>query len=319
MNAFEKRIGEITGDGLISYELSILQINVGFKCNQRCSHCHLECGPHRTEVMEWPTMEKIIEVADKSKCQRVDITGGAPEINPNFKRFVSALRKIDRSVQVRSNLTIMCESSFEDLPQFMQENEVGLVGSMPCYLEENVRAQRGPGVYEKSVEAIRKLNELGYGRDPKLPLSLVYNPGGALLPPPQTTLEEAYKKELGERFGIHFTHLLTIANMPLGRFGAELKKQHKEADYMKLLKDSFNPMTVEGLMCRHQLSIGWDGTLYDCDFNLAIGMAVNHGAPDRLEDFDLKKLTCRRIMTGEHCFGCTAGSGSSCGGALVEE
>jgi radical SAM/Cys-rich protein len=319
MNAFEKRIEKVAGNGLLSRELSVLQVNVGFKCNQKCSHCHLECGPHRTEVMEWPTMERIIEVADRSKCQLVDITGGAPEINLNFKRFVSALCKIDRPVQVRSNLTVMCEPGFEDLPQFMQENEVGLIGSMPCYLEENVCAQRGPGVYEKSVSAIKKLNELGYGEDPKLPLNLVYNPGGAFLPPPQATLEEAYKKELGERFGIRFTHLLTITNMPLGRFSKELKEKQKEAEYMKLLKDSFNQMTVEELMCRHQLSIGWDGTLYDCDFNLAIGMAVDHGAPDRLEDFDLKRLMCRRIMTGEHCFGCTAGSGSSCSGALIEE
>ncbi len=188
---------------------------------------------------------------------------------------------------------------------------------MPCYLEETVRAQRGPGIYEKSVEAIRRLNSLGYGIDPGLALDLVYNPGGPFLPAAQGELEQAYRRELGERFGIRFTRLLTITNMPIGRFGAELRRQQKAGEYMRLLQDSFNPRTVDGVMCRRQISVGWDGTLYDCDFNLAIGLAVDHGAPDRISDFDPSVLSKRRIVTGDHCFGCTAGSGSSCAGALA--
>jgi len=313
MNEFETRVG----DELTTCDLSTLQINVGFKCNQACKHCHLECGPNRTEVMDWSTMEKILGVADAVRPGLVDITGGAPEINPHFRKFIDALSAAGHAVQVRSNLTIMTEAGFEDVPQLLSERRVGIVGSMPCYLEENVAAQRGIGVYEKSVEAIKRLNECGYGRDPSLTLNLVYNPGGPFLPPSQIELEQAYHKELKERFNIEFSHLLTITNMPLGRFERELETRHEEGVYLKLLMDSFNPKTVENLMCRHQVSIGWDGTLYDCDFNLALGLAVDHGAPDRLSDFDVSKLATRRIMTGKHCFGCTAGCGSSCKGALL--
>lgn len=317
MNDFERRIEPITGDGLISMDLAILQVNVGFRCNQQCRHCHLECGPYRKEVMEWPVMERIVRIARQSNYQVVDITGGAPEINPNFRKFVEALRAQDNSVQVRSNLTIMTENGYGDLSKFFKEYRVAIVGSLPCYLEENVKAQRGEGVYQKSIESIRRLNELGYGIDPELTLSLVYNPGGAFLPSDQETLELAYKKELGERFGVTFTKLFTITNMPLGRFGRELRERHEEEEYLVLLKESFNPQTIDGLMCRHQISIGWDGTLYDCDFNLALGMTVNHGAPDQIEDFNPSRLSSRRIMTGDHCFGCTAGCGSSCRGALA--
>ena len=315
MNEFETRVG----DGLITCDISMLQINVGFKCNQACRHCHLECAPDRTEVMQWSTMEQIVDVANTVKPNLVDITGGAPEINPHFREFVDALCMDGHAVQIRSNLTIMAEKGFEDIPDFLSERRVSVVGSMPCYLEANVAAQRGMGVYQKSIAAIKHLNEYGYGTDPQLPLNLVYNPGGAFLPPSQTELEEAYHKELKQHFGIEFTHLLTITNMPLGRFERNLKVHHEEAAYLKLLKEAFNPQTVEGLMCRHQVSIGWDGTLYDCDFNLALGLAVDHGAPDHIRDFDLNKLKIRRIMTGEHCFGCTAGCGSSCAGAITKE
>jgi radical SAM/Cys-rich protein len=205
----------------------------------------------------------------------------------------------------------------EKIPEFFREHSVRLVASLPCYLEENVCAQRGNDVYEKSIMAIRQLNTLGYGNDPELPLSLVYNPGGPFLSPPQSALEEDYRRQLGERFGISFTHLLTITNMPLGRFRAHLSHMGQETNYLALLRNSFNPDTLPGLMCRHQISIGWDGTLYDCDFNLALGLPVNHGAPDHIKRFKLEDLTIRRIVTGEHCFGCTAGAGSSCGGALV--
>jgi len=205
----------------------------------------------------------------------------------------------------------------EDLPRFFREEGLRLVASIPCYSEENVRAQRGPGVYERSDEALRRLNAQSFGLEPDLHLNLVYNPAGPLLPPDQAELEEDYRRELGERFGIVFTRLLTITNFPLGRFADLLRTRDEEAGCTRLLRESFNARTVEGLMCRRQVSVGWDGTLYDCDFNLALGWPVDHGAPDHIRRFDVDALRQRRIVTGEHCFGCTAGCGSSCGGALV--
>jgi len=317
MNDFEKKIAEVACDGLRSQTIETLQVNLGLRCNQACSHCHLEASPLRKETMEWSTMELILEAAGIADCKLVDLTGGAPELNPYFQRFVRALRGQSHRVQVRTNLTVILEASLEGIPEFFREQEVQLVASMPCYLEENVRAQRGAGVYEKSIEAIKRLNAIGYGHDSSLPLNLVYNPGGAFLPPLQSALEEDYRRELGHRFGVVFTHLLTITNMPLGRFRTELARQDKDQDYLRLLRNSFNPQTVEELMCRRQLGVGWDGTLFDCDFNLALGLPVNHGAPDHIRFFNMGDLQRRRIVTGEHCFGCTAGAGSSCGGALV--
>ena len=267
--------------------------------------------------MEWPIMESVLEVARSVHCQLIDLTGGAPELNPHFRRFVKTLRREDHQVQVRTNLTVLQEPDMEDLPQFFREHGIQIVASMPCYLEENVCAQRGPGTYEKSIAAIRILNSLGYGSDPELSLNLVYNPGGPFLSPPQSALEEDYRRELGQRFGIVFSHLLTITNMPLGRFRNELDRRDQRESYLQLLRKSFNPQTVEGLMCRHQLSVGWDGALYDCVFNLALGLPIDHGAPDHIRCFALIELSKRRIVTGEHCFGCTAGAGSSCAGALV--
>ena len=205
----------------------------------------------------------------------------------------------------------------ETIPALLRDNEIQLVASLPCYLKENVRAQRGSGVYERSIEAIRRLNGLGYGSDPNLALNLVYNPGGPFLPPEQGELEADYRRELGNGFGITFSRLLTISNMPIGRFRAALRRQGQEQQYMQLLKDAFNPHTLDGLMCRHQISVGWDGALYDCDFNLALHMPVNHGCPDHISRFDPCCLQTRTIVTGEHCFGCTAGHGSSCAGALA--
>lgn len=317
MNDFEKRIAKICGEGLHSLKVKTLQVNLGLQCNQQCSHCHLEASPQRKEMMKWPTMELILESAKSVGFQLVDLTGGAPELNPFFRRFIVALREAGLPVQVRTNLTVLLEPEMDKLPEFLCDHQVQLVASMPCYLEENVCAQRGTGVYEKSIQAIRQLNALGYGYESSLPLNLVYNPGGPLLPPPQPALEEDYRRELGKRFGIKFTRLLTITNMPLGRFRKELNRQNQEEDYLELLRKSFNPLTLQGLMCRHQITVGWDGTLYDCDFNAALGLAVNHGAPNHIRFFKVEDLWTRRIVTGEHCFGCTAGSGSSCGGALV--
>lgn len=317
MNDFEKQVAGTTSDGLYSLRIETLQVNLGLRCNQQCTHCHLEASPHRREMMEWPIMQLVLKAAKSIHCQLVDLTGGSPELNPHFPRFVAALRQEGYSVQVRTNLTVLLEKRMEELPKFFRNHQVQLVASLPCYLEENVRAQRGEGVYGKSIEAIKRLNALGYGTGSGLPLNLVYNPGGPFLPSPQSALEEDYRRELEQRFGITFTRLLTITNIPLGRFRMELARQNQERNYLDLLRKSFNPQTVNGLMCRHQISVGWDGTLYDCDFNLALGLPVNHGAPDHIQSFKPEDLKMRRVVTGEHCFTCTAGSGSSCGGALV--
>ncbi len=317
MNDFEKRIAGVGGEGLHSLKVKTLQVNLGLQCNQQCNHCHLEASPQRKEMMEWPTMELVLRAARSVRCQLVDLTGGAPELNPSFRRFIKALRQEDLPVQVRTNLTVLLEPDMDTLQEFLRDHQVQLVASMPCYLEENVRAQRGTGVYEKSIEAIKRLNGLGYGYESSLCLNLVYNPGGPFLPPPQPALEEDYRRELDKRFGIRFTRLLTITNMPLGRFRKELNRRDQDQNYLELLRKSFNPLTLQGLMCRHQITVGWDGTLYDCDFNAALGLAVDHGAPNHIQFFRAEDLLTRRIVTGEHCFGCTAGSGSSCGGALV--
>jgi len=316
MNDFEEKIAEISCDGLRSQTIEILQVNLGLRCNQECSHCHLEASPLRKETMEWSTMELILEAAGIADCKLVDLTGGAPELNPYLRRFIRVLRRQSHRVQVRTNLTVILEPGLEGMPEFFREHEVQLVASMPCYLEENVRAQRGAGVYEKSIEAIKRLNTIGYGRDSSLPLNLVYNPGGAFLPPPQSVLEEDYRRELARRFGIVFTHLLTITNMPLGRFRTELAGKTK----IRITFDSFEHRLTpkrSGTDVPSPTRRGLGGYLFDCDFNLALGLPVNHGAPDHIRFFNIGDLQRRRIVTGEHCFGCTAGAGSSCGGALV--
>ena len=318
MNKFDDVVSGLTGEeGLRGVDIGIIQANLGLRCNQSCAHCHVGASPSRTEMMSRRTLDAVIEVATVARPKLVDLTGGAPELHPDFRSVVLALRERDLTVQVRTNLTVLLEPGMEEMPEFYRANGIRLAASMPCYLEENVRAQRGKGAYEKSVEAIRRLNALGYGSDPALPLDLVYNPGGPFLPPDQAALQADYKRELGERFGITFTRLLTIANMPIGRFLTRLRAEEQEQSYMQLLRGSFNAGTLDGLMCRHQINIGWDGTIYDCDFNLALGLPVNHGAPDHIESFNERALAERRIVTGEHCYGCTAGGGSSCRGALV--
>src|SRR5512139_1002599 len=234
---FEKQIGQLTGGGLHSRQIEILQINLGLQCNQQCVHCHLNASPDRTEMMEWPVMELALEAAN-SGCRLVDLTGGAPELNSNFCRFIEALRKNGHAVQVRTNLTVLLEPGMEKMPEFLRKHKIRLVASLPCYLEENVSAQRGKGVYGKSIAAIRQMNTLGYGKDPELPLNLVYNPGGPFLPLPQSALEEDYRRQLGSRFGISFTQLLTITNMPLGRFRTHLSHSGQERDYFTLLRKS---------------------------------------------------------------------------------
>ncbi len=318
MNTFEKRLAKSCGDGLRAASIDTIQANLTLRCNQQCDHCHLDCSPKRSEQMSWQTMEMLLAVAQRVAPKLVDLTGGAPELNSHFRRFVEALCRAGHKVQVRTNLTVMLEAGMETLGEFLAQHKVVLVASMPCYLEENVDAQRGHGAYRRSIEVIRLLNKLGYGRQGSLELNLVYNPVGASLPPKQEQLEDDYRRELARLFGIEFSKLLTITNVPIGRFGAMLRRANKHEEYISLLCSSFNAQTLEALMCRHQISVGWDGTLYDCDFNLALGYPVDHGAPSHLRKFDALELAHRRIVTGQYCFACTAGAGSSCAGALVQ-
>lgn len=317
MTGFEEAISAHTGGGLSCRDTATLQVNTGLFCNQSCRHCHVGASPSRKEMMDWGTMEQVLDAAEELAPAFVDITGGAPELNPEFRRFIVSLRADGHNVQVRTNLTAMLEPGLEYIPEFLRKHRISLVASMPCYLEENVDAQRGGGVYKKSIEAIRRLNALGYAKDGGPPLDLVYNPGGAFLPPAQAALEADYRRELDARFGICFSRLLTITNMPLGRFLGGTGDAHSDDAYMMLLSGSFNPDTLDGLMCRHQVCVGWDGTLYDCDFNLALGLPVGRERPWHISDFDPEAVKSRSIVTGPHCFGCTAGCGSSCKGSLV--
>ncbi len=317
INTFDEQVMAATGDHLHCTDISTVQVNVGLKCNLQCVHCHVVSSPVRKEMMSWDTMEHVIGVARSIRCRLVDITGGAPELHPDLRRFINGLGESAIPVMVRTNLTVLLEPGVETMPEFFREHRVHVVASLPCYLESNVDRQRGEGVFKGSIEAIRRLNGLGYGTDPALPLTLVYNPVGPHLPPDQAGLEADYRRELGERFGIVFTKLITIANMPIGRYVSVLKKEKMLEGYVRLLRESFNPATLEHLMCRHQINVDWNGTIYDCDFNLALKLPVDHGAPVHIRDFDPARHARRRIKTGTHCFGCTAGSGSSCGGALV--
>ncbi|HJU29177.1 MAG TPA: arsenosugar biosynthesis radical SAM (seleno)protein ArsS, partial [Candidatus Binataceae bacterium] len=299
-------------------EPDTLQINVGKLCNQACHHCHVDAGPKRTEIMTRATAERVVRLMLASPgLHTVDITGGAPELNSNFASLVESAREADRAVIVRCNLTIIFASGMEWLPRFYRDNRVRLICSLPCYTAENVEKQRGRGVFEKSIEALLILNRLGFGDD--LALDLVYNPVGPSLPPAQAQLEEQYRERLKAEYGIKFNRLLTIANMPISRFARQLEACGKFAEYMSLLVAHFNPATIDGLMCRNIVSVGYDVRLYDCDFNqmLAIPIGAGGGADLTIWDIDCAEgLRGAPIATGAHCFGCTAGAGSSCGGAL---
>ncbi|MFB3904055.1 MAG: arsenosugar biosynthesis radical SAM (seleno)protein ArsS [Acidobacteriota bacterium] len=318
LNLFDEQVVNHENRPLEALDLTTIQVNIGLTCNLKCVHCHVSSSPARKEQMTWETMELVLDAARKVRPQLVDITGGAPEMNPHFRQFVAALRDENFPVQVRTNLTILLEPGFEDLIPFMARLKVKLVASLPCYLERNVDAQRGEGVYNSSIRAIQVLNSHGYGVTESLPLNLVYNPLGPVLPPAERQLEEDYRRELLSRFGIHFTRLHVLANMPIGRFRVMLRREKRDREYQSLLQNTFNPQTLQGLMCRHQISVDWTGALYDCDFNLATRLPVDHGAPAHIRDFDPERLIRRRIATASYCFGCTAGCGSSCGGALVK-
>jgi radical SAM/Cys-rich protein len=297
----------------------ILQVNVGKLCNLTCVHCHVNAGPKRKEIMSRETIDRIIDWLAKTDIPTVDVTGGAPEMIPDFRYFIEQVKSLqpNRHTIDRCNLTILLERDYDNLATFLAENRVEIIASMPCYSPQNVNAQRGEGVFEGSIAALQVLNSLGYGIDPKLPLHLIYNPVGAFLPPSQAELEADYKRELKKHFGIVFNKLYTLTNLPIGRFASYLRRNNKLDKYMELLVQAFNPATIDGLMCRNTISVGWRGEVYDCDFNQQLGMQWNNGARIFLWDVDLKEIENREIMTGNHCFGCTAGAGSSCGGAIV--
>ena len=319
--SFDEILGRWGLGSLKRAKADTLQVNVGKLCNQACHHCHVDAGPARIERMERATAERAIELLAHSQAVRtLDLTGGAPELNGNFRMLVEGGRRAGCEVMVRCNLTVMFEPGMERLGEFYRDNRVILVCSLPCYSAANVERQRGRGVFEKSIAALQRLNTLGYGAD-GLELSLVYNPVGPALPPPQAVLEADYRRELGA-YGVRFNRLLTITNMPIARFAHQLHQWDKYADYMGLLVNHFNPGTVEGLMCRALVSVGWDGRLYDCDFNqmldIPVGAAGKRKALTLWDIDDLDALAGAPIATGAHCFGCTAGAGSSCGGALVD-
>ena len=298
-------------------EVTTLQINVGKLCNQACHHCHVEAGPKRTEIMPERVAERVLTLlAATPEIQTVDITGGAPELNENFRWLVSESRRMQKQVIDRCNLTVLFEPGLEALAEFLAANHVEITASLPCYTESNVDQQRGKGAFEKSIRALRLLNEIGYGQPgSSLALNLVYNPLGASLPPPQKKLEADYKSHLRESFGIEFNRLFTITNMPIKRFADMLVREGKHESYMGLLANHFNPATVEHVMCRDLVSIGWDGKIYDCDFNQMLDLETP-GGKNIWEIDSFSELANSRIATGSHCFGCTAGAGSSCGGSL---
>lgn len=303
--------------------IEVLQVNVGKLCNQTCRHCHVDAGPDRREVMSRETAEACLDVLRRSDIPTLDITGGAPEMNPHFRRLVVEARRLGRRVIDRCNLTILVAPRFNDLPEFLAEQQVEIVASLPCYLEENVDRQRGDHVFRRSLEALRRLNSLGYGQPgSSLFLTLVFNPTGPTLPPDQQQLEAAYRRELRARHAIEFTRLFTITNLPISRFLDDLLQSGQFDAYMYKLVEAFNPATVDGLMCRTMLSVDWQGNLSDCDFNQMLGLPLAKGLPrsiSELDDATLACLTNRPIVTGQHCFGCTAGAGSSCQGSVVDQ
>lgn len=314
MNRFQEKL-EHHGLTLRRSAFQTLQINVGRKCNQTCSHCHVDAGPNRTEMLDAETARRIGAWIQRFRPATVDITGGAPELSDHFCYLVETARSAGSHVIDRNNLTIIETRTHSYLPTFLAQNEVEVVASLPCYLGENVDEQRGEGVFEKSLRALRKLNAVGYGT--RLPLTLVYNPLGPVLPPDQAELEADYREELGRRYGIVFTRLITITNLPISRFAAELRRRGQWDAYLELLANSFNPATVDGLMCRSTISVGWRGEIYDCDFNQMLGMRLGSRNNLCLWDVTPESLASLPIITGNHCLGCTAGAGSSCGGALT--
>lgn len=319
MVPFAQRLEHLGHPELRATRVQTLQVNLGWRCNQACRHCHLEAGPNRTEQMDRETVEEIIRVVKTWTIPVVDLTGGAPEINPHFEYLVARLHDQGAYLRHRCNLTVLLEPGREHLPEFFRTHGLELICSLPYYQEEMVERLRGAGVFSASLEALRRLNRLGYGLpDSEHQLHLMYNPAGAYLPPAQGPLEDLFRRELTGRHGIHFHHLYTLLNMPIGRFKDFLHRSRNYERYLDKLEAGFNPDTVPGLMCRSLISISWDGRLFDCDFNQALNLPLDSGLPQTIREFDLPVLEVRPIRLADHCYGCTSGGGSSCGGRLAK-
>ena len=299
-------------------QLETLQVNLGYLCNQSCLHCHVNAGPKRKEIMQQETIEDVIRFLRDKNIKKLDLTGGAPELNPHFRHLVSQAHAMGIHIIDRCNLTVLHEPGQEDTADFLAQHKVELVASLPCYLEENVNSQRGDGVYQTSIAAIKLLNITGYGVDGSgLELNLMYNPVGPHLPPSQSILEQDYKRELKQRYGIKFNHLYTLTNMPIKRFGSTLISKGEFENYMQLLKEAYQESNLETVMCRSLISVDWQGYIYDCDFNQMLELPLmESGKKMHLKDISNNNLERRNIMIADHCYGCTAGQGSSCGGAL---
>ena len=300
--------------------LEILQVNLGYLCNQTCKHCHVDAGPDRKEISSLETLELYLDICEKNKIATLDLTGGAPEMHPHFRYLIEEAHKRNiKEIIVRSNLSIiLSHSRYNDLPDFFRKNQVRVVSSLPFYEAERTDRQRGKGVFQKSIEALKMLNAVGYAKtEAALKLDLVYNPSGAFLPMDQEELEKEFKKELKENYGISFNQLFTITNLPISRFLEFLIKSGNYEEYMRKLVNAFNPATLSSLMCRNTLSVDYRGYLYDCDFNQMLGLSLDQKSPQHIKDFSLEKLMQREIQLSQHCYGCTAGAGSSCQGTIV--
>jgi radical SAM/Cys-rich protein len=309
----QKSAGPIMAAGI-----DIFQINLGYRCNLECRHCHIEAGPNRPELMSRPVMEMCLDVLREHPIPVIDITGGAPEMHPDFGWFLEECASLGRRLLVRTNGVILLEPPFAPFLDLYVRWRVEIAVSFPHVDPKTTDRQRGDGVHTRLIEVLRRLNEKGYGQTGSgLTLNLVHNPGGAYLPGLQGSLEDHYRQALREKYGIVFNHLFCITNMPLGRYLNYLKMTGNHEDYMTALVNAFNPATLTGVMCKTTLSVAWDGKLYDCDFNQILGMTVDHGAPGHVSEFDLDRLARRRVVTGNHCYGCTAGAGSSCGGEIA--
>jgi radical SAM/Cys-rich protein len=319
MQPFAQKL-HLNGNGLRRRAVDVLQVNMGRYCNLACIHCHVESGPTRREMMSRQNVEAVLGFFARSGIPTMDITGGAPELHPDFDHLVAAARELGRHVMDRCNLTVIFEPGKQYLPEFFKRHEVELVCSLPCYSKENVDKQRGKGTFDASIRALQRLNEIGYGQvDSELVLNLVYNPVGPHLPPPQAQLEQDYKRILREQFGIVFNHLFCLTNMPITRYATHLKLRGEYDRYVQLLENNFNAATLDQVMCHNLISIGWDGSVYDCDFNQMLDLPLMDAASQRLNiaSLALDQVANRPIIVGDHCYACTAGSGSSCGGALV--
>jgi len=317
--SFSSKVSQLRTEGLMATDIGIFQLNIGKLCNQSCGHCHVDAGPDKkVENMDRQTLEQCLSIIGSvASIHTVDITGGAPEMNPNFRWFVEEVTALGKTVINRCNLTIIqANKKYNDLPQFFKKNKVNVVSSLPYFSKSRTDGQRGDGVFEDSIKSLQQLNEVGYGKEGTgLQLDLVYNPSGAFLPASQESLQSEFKRQLKRKYNVEFNNLYAITNMPISRYMDYLLETGNYDEYMQKLVDAFNPMTLDGLMCRNTVSISWDGYIYDCDFNQMLDLKVNGGS-NHITDFDVEKLENREIILNQHCYGCTAGAGSSCGGEI---